>query len=73
MKNTHNSWSTEAEIKFLQGLGGWCPNTETSRAELLRRYLDMMGERDWDGMDYREVRGFALTLLNNERLVGNAK
>ena len=66
----HESWQTKHEIRFLNGLGGWVTQKPGNRVELLKKYLLMWHDREnWGEIDRLEVRGYALTLLNNERLL----
>ena len=69
-QHEHESWQTKHEIRFLNGLGDWVTQRPGNRVELLRKYLDAWHDREnWGEIDRLEVRGYALTLLNNERLM----
>jgi len=69
-QHEHESWQTKHEIRFLNGLGTWITQKPGSRAELLKKYVDAWHLREnWGEIDRLEVRGYALTLLNNERLL----
>ena len=66
----HESWPTKKEITFLNGLGAWVPHKPGNRVELLQKYLKVWHDREtWGEIGRLEVRGYALTLLNNERLL----
>ena len=69
-QNEHHSYQTKHEINFLNKLGDWVTQKPGNRVELLRKYLDVWHDREnWGEIDKLEVRGYAVTLLNNERLM----
>ena len=65
-----HSFKTKNEINFLNKLGTWITQKPGNRVELLQKYLVAWHDREnWGEIDRLEVRGYALTLLNNERLL----
>ena len=69
-QHEHESWQTKHEINFLNKLGTWVKQKPGNRVELLQKYLLMWHDREnWGEIDRLEVRGYAMTLLNNERLM----
>jgi len=65
----HVDWTTLSEIKFIKGLGSFCRErcTDTSREELLRRYIAAAHIRqNWHGMDRITILCFAEEALRQE-------
>ena len=55
--NAHGAWTTEKEIKFIDGLGTWCPFHKRSHEVLLGKYLKSMKFRTyWGAVDEDLVR-----------------
>ena len=53
----HESWTTEKEIKFIDGLGTWRPFHKQSHEVLLLKYLTSMKFRTyWGAVDEDLVR-----------------
>lgn len=70
----HDSWPTSKEINFLTLLGTWRLTYPRDRIEMLTKYLESIKLREvWNDIDPVHVRGYALTLLNNERLMAGRK
>lgn len=56
MPTARRHWSTEDELKFLNGLGKHAPELEQSRETLLPRYrMSLDRRRDWTGVDKNTI------------------
>jgi hypothetical protein len=70
MSNDDNKpWTTEDEIAFVDNLG---KTGNRNRKISLETYLKITKNRtDWGKIDWKEVRGHTLNLLNEEKLLEN--
>ena len=61
-------WTTEDEIKFIEGLGTWIWGIATPTHKLLRNYITANEKRtDWGEVDSYKVLIRAMQILINKR------
>ena len=57
--SSHEAWTTEKEIKFIDGLGTWRPFHKRSHESMLIKYLTTMTFRTyWGAVDEDLVRSY---------------
>ena len=57
--SSHEAWTTEKEIKFIDGLGSWRPFYKRSHESMLIKYLTTMTFRTyWGAVDEDLVRSY---------------
>lgn len=63
------SWSTQLEIKFIDGLGKQKHSCNlNSRLQLLERYVAALQVRkNWNGIDSARISGYAQDSLRSEK------